>query len=203
MPTSTPDADQIRVFATPAALERWMRANHARQQELWLRFYKTSSGITSITYGEALDIALCWGWIDGLRRGYDEQSYLQRFTPRRPRSLWSQVNRDHVARLIAAGRMTPHGQAQVDAAQADGRWAAAYAPMRSASVEAIPDDLRAAIAANPRALATFTTLSKPNLFALTFRTNNMKTAAGRARKIAALVEMLARGETIIPQRQPG
>lgn len=197
-----PDADQLRVFATPAAFERWMRTHHAREPELWLRVYKTNSGITSITIGEALDIALCWGWIDGLRRGYDEQSYLQRYTPRRPRSLWSQVNRDHVARLTAAGRMTPHGQAQVDAAKADGRWAAAYAPMRSASVDSIPEDLRAAIAAHPAAAATFATLSKQNLFALAFRTNNMKTPGGRARKIAALVEMLARGETIIPQRQP-
>jgi uncharacterized protein YdeI (YjbR/CyaY-like superfamily) len=201
MPSTIPDADQLRAFATPAAFERWLRTHHAREQELWMRIYKTNSGIKSITIGEALDIVLCWGWIDGLRRGYDEQSYLQRYTPRRPRSLWSQVNRDHVARLTAAGRMTAHGQAQVDAAKADGRWAAAYAPMRDASVDSIPGDLRAAIDAHPAAAATFATLSKQNLFALAFRTNNMKTPAGRARKIAALVEMLARGETIIPQRQ--
>ena len=202
MSTLTPDDDQVRAFATPAALARWMRANHARQPELWLRIYKTHSGIASVTLGEALDIALCWGWIDGLRRGYDEQSYLQRYTPRRPKGRWSQVNRDHVARLTAAGRMTPHGQAAIDAAHADGRWAAAYAPMRSASVDSIPADLRAAIAANPRALASLATLSKQNLFALAFRTNTMKTAAGRARKITTLVEMLARGDTIIAQRQP-
>ena len=113
--------------------------------------------------------------------------------------MWSQVNREHIARLTAAGQMTPHGQRQVDAAKADGRWAAAYAPIRSASAESIPDDLRAAIEANPRALATFRTLRKMNLFALTFRTNNMKTPAGRARKIAELVEMLARGATIVPE----
>lgn len=198
----TPDDDEMHVFATAAAFERWMRVNHARETEIWLRVYKTKSGVKSIAIGEALDIALCWGWIDGIRKSYDEQSYLQRYTPRRPRSLWSQVNRRHVARLTAAGRMTPQGQAQIDAAKADGRWAAAYAPMREASVDSSPDDLRAAIAANPRALATFTTLSKQNLFALAFRTNNMKTAAGRARKIVELVEMLARGETIVPQRQP-
>ena len=142
---------------------------------------------------------MCWGWIDGIRKSFDEQSFLQRYTPRRARSIWSQVNRDNVARLTAAGRMMPPGQAQVDAAKADGRWAAAYAPIRAASEATIPEDLRAAIEANPRALRTFKTLGRLNLFALTFRTNNMKTPAGRERKIAALVDMLARGETIAPE----
>ena len=100
-----------------------------------------------MTYAEALDVALCWGWIDGLRKGFDERSFLQRFTPRQAKSIWSQINRDHVARLIKAGRMTPHGQRQVDAAKADGRWDAAYAPIRSASQATIPADLRAAIEA--------------------------------------------------------
>jgi len=152
-----------------------------------------------VTTAAALDVALCWGWIDGIRKSLDEQSFLQRYTPRRPRSLWSQVNRDHVARLTAAGEMTPHGQRQVDMAIADGRWAAAYAPIRSASAASIPEDLRAAIEANPRARAAFGTLRKINLFALAFRTNNMRTPAGRARKIAELVEMLARGTTIVPE----
>ena len=116
--------------------------------------------------------------------------------------MWSQINRDHVARLTAAGRMTPHGQRQVDAAKADGRWDAAYAPIRSATEATVPDDLRAAIDANPRARKTFKTLGRLNLFALAFRTNNMKTPAGRARKIASLVDMLARGETIVPERRP-
>jgi uncharacterized protein YdeI (YjbR/CyaY-like superfamily) len=127
---------------------------------------------------------------------------LQRFTPRKAKSVWSQINRDHVARLIASGRMTPHGQRHVDAAKADGRWDAAYAPMRSATEATIPEDLRAAIEASPRARKTFRTLNRQNLFALTFRTANMKTPAGRAKKIAALVAMLERGETIWPQR-PG
>jgi uncharacterized protein YdeI (YjbR/CyaY-like superfamily) len=144
---------------------------------------------------------LCWGWIDGIRKPFDERSFLQRYTPRRARSIWSQINRDHVARLTAAGRMTPHGQRQVDAARADGRWDAAYAPIRSASAATIPGDLRAAIDASPRARKTFRTLGRRNLFALTFRTNHMKTPAGRARKIAALVAMLARGETIVPERR--
>ena len=154
-----------------------------------------------MTYAEALDVALCWGWIDGLKKSFDDKSFLQRFTPRRSKSIWSQINRDHVARLTSAGRMTPHGQKHVDAAKADGRWAAAYAPIRSVTEAGIPADLRAAIGANPKARKTFRTLGRQNLFALAFRTNNMKTAAGRANKIAALVKMLARGETIVPERR--
>ena len=148
-----------------------------------------------------LEVALCWGWIDGLRKGLDERAFLQRYSPRKPRSVWSQINRDNVARLTKAGQMTLHGQRQVDAAKTDGRWDAAYAPIRSASEATIPDDLRAAIEANARARTIFRTLGRMNLFALAFRTNNMKTPAGRARKVAALVEMLARGETIVPERR--
>jgi uncharacterized protein YdeI (YjbR/CyaY-like superfamily) len=145
-------------------------------------------------------VALCWGWIDGLRKSFDDRSFLQRYSPRRAKSVWSDINREHVGRLTAAGRMTPHGQRQVDAAKADGRWAAAYAPIRKATTATIPADLRAAIEKNSRARRTFKTLSRGNLFALAFRTNNMRTAAGRAKKIAELVAMLARGETILPQR---
>lgn len=195
-----PDPRRIKSFRTEAAFAAWMKANHAREDELWLKIHKKGSGLPTVTNAQALDVALCWGWIDGLRKSFDVQSFLQRYTPRRPRSLWSQVNRDHVARLTAAGRMTPHGQRQVDAARADGRWDAAYAPIRSASEDSIPADLRAAIDANPRALKKFRTLGKMNLFALAFRTNNMKTPAGRARKVAELVEMLARDETIVPER---
>ena len=126
-------------------------------------------------------------------------SFLQRYSPRRARSLWSQINREHVGRLIAAGRMEPPGQRQIDAARADGRWDAAYAPIRAATEASIPADLRAAIEADPRARKTFQTLGRQNLFALGFRTNNMKTPAGRARKIASLVSMLARGDTIVPE----
>jgi uncharacterized protein YdeI (YjbR/CyaY-like superfamily) len=178
-----------------------MKAHHARETELWLKIHKKGSGLPTVTYAQALDVALCWGWIDGIRKSFDERSFLQRYTPRRARSIWSQVNRDHVARLAAAGRMTPHGQRHVDAARADGRWDAAYAPIRSASHATIPEDLRAAIEANPRARTTFLRLGRQNLFALAFRTNNMKTPAGRAAKIAALVAMLARGETIAPERR--
>jgi uncharacterized protein YdeI (YjbR/CyaY-like superfamily) len=201
MPATTPDPDQLKTFRDSKALETWMRRNHATVPELWIRVYKKGSGVKSIAIDEALDVALCWGWIDGIRRAYDAESYLQRYTPRRARSLWSQVNCKHVARLIEAGRMTPAGHAEIERAKKDGRWSAAYAPMRSASVEGIPPDLRAAIDASPKARATFKTLSKQNLFAFAFRTNNMKTPAGRARKIAQLVEMLERGETIIPQKR--
>jgi uncharacterized protein YdeI (YjbR/CyaY-like superfamily) len=197
-----PNPKKIKAFTTEAAFDAWMRANHARETEIWLRIYRKGSGKPTVSNAEALDVALCWGWIDGIRKSFDDASFLQRYTPRRPRSIWSQINREHVARLIAAERMQAPGQQQVDAAKADGRWAAAYAPIRKASEASIPDDLRAAIEANPRARRTFQTLGRMNLFALTFRTNNMKTAAGRARKITSLVEMLARGETVVPERRP-
>jgi uncharacterized protein YdeI (YjbR/CyaY-like superfamily) len=196
-----PDPKKIKSFRTEAAFATWLRANHARETEVWLKVHKKDSGLPSVTCGQALDVALCWGWIDGIRKALDERSFLQRYTPRRARSVWSQINRDHIARLTAAGRMTPHGQRQVDAAKADGRWQAAYAPIRKATEATIPDDLRAAIEANPRARKTFSTLGRQNLFALAFRTNNMRTPAGRAKKIATLVAMLERGQTIVPERR--
>ena len=195
-----PDPRRIKSFRDEAAFEKWMRAHHDREPELWLKFYKKASGVPTVTYAQALDVALCWGWIDGLKKSFDGQAFLQRFSPRRPKSVWSQINRDHVARLKKAGRMTPHGQKHVDAAKADGRWDAAYAPIRSASETSIPADLREAIDASPRARKTFATLNRQNLFALAYRTNHMKTQEGRARKIRQLVDMLARGETIVPQK---
>jgi uncharacterized protein YdeI (YjbR/CyaY-like superfamily) len=199
MAAVVPDAKRIRSFPSAKAFETWMRANHDQQPELWIRIHKKDSGLKSITAAEALDVALCWGWIDGLRKGFDERSFLQRYTPRRAKSLWSQVNRRNVARLIREGRMTRHGLAQIEAAKRDGRWKAAYAPIRQVSADKLPPDLVRAIEENPRAKKTFATLSRQNLFALGFRTNNMKTPAGRAKKIATLVDMLARGETIVPQ----
>jgi uncharacterized protein YdeI (YjbR/CyaY-like superfamily) len=195
-----PDPKRIRPFATAKALETWLRANHDKCPELWLKIHKKGSGLKSITATEALDVMLCWGWIDGLRKSFDGNSFLQRYTPRRAKSIWSQINRKHVARLKAAGRMTKHGQAQIDAAKKDGRWSAAYASIRSTSMDTMPGDLMRAVRANPKAHRTFKTLNRSNLFALTFRTNNMKTVAGREKKIATLVAMLARGETIIPQK---
>jgi uncharacterized protein YdeI (YjbR/CyaY-like superfamily) len=194
-----PNPKKIKAFKTEAAFDAWLRANHAREAEIWLRIYKKGAGKPTVTTAEALDAALCWGWIDGIRKGLDDESFLQRYTPRRARSIWSQINREHVGRLTGAGRMQRPGQQQVDAAKADGRWDAAYAPIRAATEATIPADLRAAIEADPRARRTFQTLGRRNLFALAFRTNIMKTPAGRARKIASLVAMLARGVAIVPE----
>lgn len=194
-----PNPKKIKSFRTAETFEAWLSANHARETELWLKIHKRASGMPTVTCAQALDVALCWGWIDGIRKAFDERSFLQRYTPRKAKSVWSQINRNHVARLTAAGRMRSHGQRQIDAAKADGRWDAAYAPIRSATAATIPDDLRAAIEASPRARKKFRSLGRYNLFALAFRTNNMKTPDGRARKIAALVAMLARGETIVPE----
>ncbi len=193
-----PDPTRIRSFRSEAAFAKWLSANHARETELWLKIHKKDSGLPTVTYAQALDVALCWGWIDGIRKSFDDRSFLQRFTPRRAKSIWSQVNRDHVTRLTAAGRMTTHGQRHVEAAQEDGRWAAAYAPIRTVTEAGIPADLRAAIGANARARKAFRSLVRQDLFALAFRVNNMKTPAGRAKKIAALVAMLARGGTTGP-----
>ena len=198
-----PNPKRIKSFRDEAAFERWLSAHHEREPELWLKVFKKDSGVPTVTCAQALDVALCWGWIDGLRKSLDGQAFLQRYTPRRPKSVWSQINREHIARLIKAGRMTEHGQRQVDAAKADGRWQAAYAPIRTVTEAGVPKDLRAAIALNPRARRTFRSLSRMNLFALVYRTNTMKTTAGRAKKIAALVDMLARGETVVPQPARG
>jgi uncharacterized protein YdeI (YjbR/CyaY-like superfamily) len=200
MASVVPDPRRIKSFESESAFEAWLSAHHHSAPEVWIKIHKKSSGLPSVSPEQALDVALCWGWIDGLRKGFDERSFLQRYTPRRRKSRWSQINREHVARLVAVGRMTPYGQRQIDAAKADGRWDAAYAPIRATTASTVPRDLRAAIEANPRAKRTFRTLNKQNLFSLAFRTNAMKTAAGRARKIAALVAMLARGETIAPNR---
>jgi uncharacterized protein YdeI (YjbR/CyaY-like superfamily) len=189
------DPDDIRTFKTQKALEAWYRKNHATAPELWLRVFKKDSGVTSVSIGDALDIALSWGWIDAIRKSYDAQSYLQRYCPRGKKSIWSQINREHVARLIAAGRMTPHGLAQVEAAKADGRWDKAY----RIKDNKIPDDLLAAIENEPQALETFGTLNAQNRFALAFRLGNLKTEAARQRNIEKFVAMLKRGETIYPQ----
>jgi uncharacterized protein YdeI (YjbR/CyaY-like superfamily) len=195
-----PDPKRIKSFRTAAAFSTWLSKNHDRQPEIWLKIHKKGSGLPSLTAAEALDAALCWGWIDSTRKSFDERSFLQRYSPRGAKSVWSQINRESIARLTREGRMTPHGQRQVDAAKADGRWDAAYAPIRNASASTVPPDLRAAIDANPRARKTFGTLGRMNLFALAFRSNKMRTPAGREKKIAALVDMLARGETIVPER---
>lgn len=189
------DPTSVRAFASSADLEAWLGENHARTRELWLCIHKRASGLPSVTYAEALDVALAWGWIDGVKKSLDERSFLQRFTPRRPRSSWSQRNREHVERLRRAGRMRPPGLAEVEAAKADGRWAAAYAPP---SLARIPSELVAAIEAVPAARATLARLDAVNRFALAHRFGKLKTDAGRERAIERYVQMLARGETLHP-----
>lgn len=189
------DPKRIKELATEKAFEAWLSKHHDKETEIWIRIFKKGSGVRSVTPAEAIDVALCWGWIDGQRKSYDEQSFLQRYTPRRAKSVWSDINRGHVARLIKAKRMTPHGLRHVEAAKADGRWDAAYKGSRAM---AVPDDLMRAIEADKKALAMFAKLDKQNVFALGFRLAHLRTKAGREKKIATYVQMLHRGETIYP-----
>src|SRR5262245_13359537 len=198
MASVVPDRRRIKSFESASAFEAWLAAHHDSEPEVWIKIHKKSSGLPSVTPAQALDVVLCWSGSTAPTRVSTSGRSCSGITPRGRKSRWSQINREHVARLVAAGRMTPHGQRQVDLARADGRWDAAYAPIRATTVSTVPEDLRAAIAADPRARATFRTLSRQNLFALAFRTSAVKTSEGRARKIAALVAMLARGETIVP-----
>jgi uncharacterized protein YdeI (YjbR/CyaY-like superfamily) len=185
------DPERVRAFASAAAFERWLSVHHAREPELWLRLHEKGSGLPTITRAEAIDVALCWGWIDGIAKSYDESSFLQRFTPRRKTSIWSQINCENVRRLTKAGHMQPSGLAEVEAARADGRWDRAYASPRTAT---LPADLLAAIEAHPEAKATLARLDRQNQYALSFRLQRLKTPAGRERAIARFVEVLARGE---------
>ncbi|RYF40951.1 MAG: hypothetical protein EOO25_11230 [Comamonadaceae bacterium] len=196
MPAVVVDPTKVHTFKTPKLFEKWLKANHARESELWVKIHKKGSGLASVTPAECIDVVLCWGWIDGMRKALDETSFLQRFTPRTPKSIWSQVNVANVQRLIDEGRMTEDGLKQVELAKADGRWARAY-PSGQAMV--IPPDLIAAVKAHPKAKATLAKLNAQNRFALAFRLHQLKTEAGRQRKIAAFVEMLDQGETIYPQ----
>jgi uncharacterized protein YdeI (YjbR/CyaY-like superfamily) len=202
MPPHIVKQDRIKPFPTEAAFEEWLAAHHATEKEVWIRIYRTGRGVPTITPVQATDVALCWGWIDGVRKSLDETSFLQRYTPRRPMSAWSQINRDNVARLTSAGRMTPHGLRHVDRSMADGRLDAAAAPRRDASATIIPADLRVAIDADPRALETFKRLSHPNLLELAARTNGVRTVSGRIKKIAELVALLAAGGTLVPEPVP-
>ena len=192
------DPAKVLEFEDAQAFSRWLKAHHRSEGEVWIKIHKVGSGLPSITPKEAIDVALCWGWIDAIRKGLDDKSYLQRYTPRGAKSTWSQINVDNVARLVEEGRMTGHGLAHVEAAKADGRWHRAY---RSGKDMKIPSDLQAAIDAEPKAKAMLGKLSEQNRFALAFRVHNMKTEAGRKKKIAAFVEMLKHGETIHPQKK--
>lgn len=190
------DPRKIHEFVDMDGFYDWLAVHHATEREVWIKIHKVKSGLASITPEQAIRAALCWGWIDGVRKSFDEKSFLQRYTPRTPKSVWSQINIDNVARLTAAGRMTEHGLKQVDAAKADGRWDRAYRIKGSE----IPEDLQAAIDAEPRAKAMLDKLTAQNRFALIFRLGTIKTDAGRKKKIADLVAMLKRGETFHPQK---
>jgi uncharacterized protein YdeI (YjbR/CyaY-like superfamily) len=191
------DPAKVREFPDAESFYTWLAAHHDREDEVWIKIHKVGSGLASITPKEAIDVVLCWGWIDGVRKGFDERSFLQRYTPRGKKSIWSQINVENVARLVAEGRMTEHGLKQVEAAKADGRWDRAY---QSGKDMKIPEDLQAAIDASPKAKGMLSRLSAQNRYALAFRTHNMKTEAGRRKKIADFVAMLERGETIHPQK---
>lgn len=180
---------------TVAAWERWLKRHHATAAGVWIRMAKKASGLASIDHPEALEVALCYGWIDGQRKSEDAQYFLQRFTPRTARSIWSKINRDKVLKLIDDGRMQPAGLAEIERARADGRWDAAY---DAQSVATVPPDLQAALDANRKAKAFFATLDSRNRFAILFRTQGAKKPETRARRIAQFVEMLAKGEKVYP-----
>ena len=182
----------VKPFKTPAAWEKWLSA-HAESAGIWLKIAKKNSGIASVTYAQALDVALCHGWIDGQKKSFDEQFFLQRFTPRRARSLWSKINLGHAERLIAAGLMQPRGLREVQAARADGRWEAAY---HGYSAMEVPAELAAALRKSRKAQAFFESLDRTNRYAICWRVHTAKKPETRFARAAKFVEMLARGEKI-------
>jgi uncharacterized protein YdeI (YjbR/CyaY-like superfamily) len=186
-------AREIVEFATPAEFAAWLEASHGSSEGIWLKIAKKSAGRTSITYAEALEIALCYGWIDGQKAGYDDDHWLQRFTRRTRRSKWSQINREKAERLVAEGRMQPAGLAEIARARDDGRWDSAYAGQRTATV---PDELQRELDADPEAAAAFSRLDAQNRYAIIWRINDAKRPETRARRVAKYVEMLRRGERI-------
>ena len=189
-----PAAEQpIVPFASATAFRRWLKTNHAKHQGIWMQLAKKDSGIASITYAEALDEALCFGWIDGQKKTHDAQYWLQKFTKRGPRSVWSKINIGHIERLTTEGRMQPAGQAAVDAAKNDGRWEQAY---HSSSTHELPEDFLAAVRRHAKAKAFFDTLNNANRYAIYFRLTTAKKPETRARRFEQLLEMLKRGEKL-------
>jgi uncharacterized protein YdeI (YjbR/CyaY-like superfamily) len=182
---------RARSFRSPEELRAWLAQEHARASGLALRIYKKDSGVASVTYAQALDQALCFGWIDAQKLPYDEKSWVQRFVPRRPKSRWSKINVAHVERLIRAGQMTPAGLEEVAAAKADGRWAAAYDSPANATV---PPEFIEELARNRKAKQFFSTLNRANLYAITYRLQTAKRPETRIRRMKQIIEMLARGE---------
>ena len=190
-----PDELEIALFSGPEELEDWLEENAGTSPGLWLKIAKKGAPEPSVTYAEAVELALCFGWIDSQKRGHDEKFFLQRFTPRRPRGRWSRINRDKAEALIAAGAMRPAGLAEVEAAKADGRWDAAYEGARTAKV---PDDLQRELDANEAAREFFAGLDSSNRYAIVYRLDDAKKPETRERRLRKFVAMLERGEKIHP-----
>jgi uncharacterized protein YdeI (YjbR/CyaY-like superfamily) len=183
----------IHLFAGPRELEAWLEGNFDSADGVWLKIAKKGAEVPSVTYGEALELALCFGWIDSQKRGCDDQHFLQRFTPRRPRGRWSKINREKAEALIGAGKMRPAGLAEVEAAKADGRWEAAYEGQRTA---AVPPDLQRELDANPTAAKFFASLDGANRYAIIYRLEEAKKPETRERRLNKFVAMLERGEKV-------
>lgn len=183
----------IRLFSDRAALEAWLEKSYDSSAGIWLKIAKKGTGERSVTYAEALELALCFGWIDSQKRGFNETHFLQRFTPRRPRGRWSKINREKAEALIAAGQMRPAGLAEVEAAKADGRWEAAYAGQRAAQV---PPDLQRELDASPAAREFFDSLDSANRYAIVYRLDEAKKPETRDRRLRKFVAMLERGEKV-------
>jgi uncharacterized protein YdeI (YjbR/CyaY-like superfamily) len=186
---------RVKPFRSQDEWERWLRSNHKTSPGVWLKIAKKASGIKSVNHAEALEVAICHGWIDGQRRSLDERFFLQKFTPRGPRSTWSRVNREKALDLIARGRMQPAGLKEVERAEADGRWESAYEPQSSATV---PDDLQRQLDANPRAAEFFSSLDSRNRYAILYRLQSAKRPETRARRLAQFVAMLEGHRKLYP-----
>jgi uncharacterized protein YdeI (YjbR/CyaY-like superfamily) len=183
----------VRLFKDDAAWEAWLARHHAKSAGLWLRIAKAASTVKSLAYAEALDVALCYGWIDSQKKSFDDETWLQKFTPRGKRSIWSKVNREKVRQLIESGRMQPAGLEAVNRARENGQWDSAYDSHRTAGV---PDDLQRALDAHPKAKEFFATLSSGNRYAILFRIQTAKRAETRVKKIEQFIGMLERHEVI-------
>jgi uncharacterized protein YdeI (YjbR/CyaY-like superfamily) len=185
----------VILFEQPKDWADWLDKQHGSAAGLWLRLAKKDSGIQSVTYQEALEVALCYGWIDGQKKSYDESSWLQKFTPRGAKSIWSKINREKAEKLIESGQMKPAGLKAVEAAKQDGRWEAAYDSFSSATV---PDDFQAELDKNGEAKAFFDTLNRQNRYAILFRIQTAKKAETRAKRIRQFIEMLEKKEKLYP-----
>ena len=185
-----PDTSKIKTFKTPKDLAKWLQANHAFESELWVSIFKKASGVQSVSWNEVVIEALCWGWIDGIKKSLDDQAYLQRITPRKPRSNWSKRNTEHIERLIIEGRMEESGLVHVRAAKADGRWENAY----SASEMKVPDDFLAALDNRPKVKQFYETLTKSKRYAIAYGLESAKKPETRQRRFKKFMDMLIREE---------